>query len=85
MTGGGGGGQAEPAPVQQAAPMEQQQQQQEPVCALELKQLIECSQTQHDLTLCSGFNEALRQCRINNGMKPFKLSFAYDSQECHLE
>jgi len=36
-------------------------------CQLELKQFIECAQTQYDITLCQGFNEALRQCRISNG------------------
>ena len=49
----------------------QQQQQygqagpQEPTgpCAWEIKQFLQCSQNQSDLTLCEGFNEALRQCR----------------------
>ena len=36
-------------------------------CEFELKQFLECTQTQHDITLCQGFNEALRQCKINNG------------------
>lgn len=35
-------------------------------CAWEIKQFIECAQQQHDLSLCEGFNEALRQCKINN-------------------
>ncbi|XP_045447785.1 coiled-coil-helix-coiled-coil-helix domain-containing protein 2-like [Melitaea cinxia] len=35
-------------------------------CAWEIKQFIECAQQQHDLTLCEGFNEALRQCKVNN-------------------
>jgi len=36
-------------------------------CQLELKQFIDCAQNQYDITLCQGFNEALRQCRITNG------------------
>ncbi len=36
-------------------------------CEFELKQFIECTQNQHDITLCQGFNEALRQCKQNNG------------------
>lgn len=77
MTSGGSGGQQEAAPAQQqyqepmAAPQQpyygQAQQQQQP-CTFELKQFIECSQTQHDLSLCQGFNEALRSCRVNYGV-----------------
>lgn len=37
-------------------------------CQLELKQFIDCAQNQYDITLCQGFNEALRQCRISNGL-----------------
>ena len=70
ITGGMGGGQ-EPAPAQQ----EYSSQQQQPYyptggsapCQLEMKQFIDCAQNQYDITLCQGFNEALRQCRISNG------------------
>ncbi|KYQ46576.1 Coiled-coil-helix-coiled-coil-helix domain-containing protein 2, mitochondrial [Trachymyrmex zeteki] len=34
-------------------------------CSWEVKQFLECAQT-HDLSLCEGFNEALRQCKIAN-------------------
>jgi len=37
------------------------------VCQFELRQFIECSQTQQDLSLCQGFSEALRDCRRANG------------------
>jgi len=40
------------------------------VCRFELRQFIECSQMQQDLSLCQGFNEALRECRRANGKKP---------------
>ena len=74
--GGGGSNQQEPAPAPPAAPagydQQQQyagyqQQQQGPACQLEMKQFLECAQTQHDISLCSGFNEALRQCKLTNG------------------
>jgi hypothetical protein len=65
FTGGGGGGeapaqQAPPAPEQ--VPQQQSYQQQQP-CEFELRQFLECSQNQSDLTLCDGFNQALKDCR----------------------
>lgn len=59
------------------APEAQQQQQQlapagnEPAggaCAWEIKQFIQCAQSQSDLTLCEGFNEAIRQCKQQHGL-----------------
>lgn len=58
--------------VQQAgtasAPQQQglyEAQQREPTgpCAWEIKQFLQCAQDQSDLTVCEGFNEALRQCK----------------------
>jgi len=48
----------------------QQQQPNEPTgpCAWEIKQFIQCAQGQSDITLCEGFNEALRQCKQANQM-----------------
>lgn len=46
----------------------QQQQDQNGPCAWEIKQFIQCAQGQSDLTLCEGFNEALRQCKRQNNM-----------------
>ncbi|VVC89961.1 unnamed protein product [Leptidea sinapis] len=37
-------------------------------CAWEIKQFTECAQQKHDLSLCEGLNEALRQCKVNNNM-----------------
>jgi len=34
-------------------------------CSWEVKQFLECAQN-HDLSLCEGFNEALRQCKLAN-------------------
>lgn len=35
-------------------------------CSWEMKQFLECAQNQSDLSLCEGFNEALRQCKYAN-------------------
>merc|ERR1711892_1281728 len=35
-------------------------------CAFEIKQFIQCSQQQYDMTLCEGFNEALKECKSRN-------------------
>merc|ERR1712210_385958 len=76
MMGGGGGSQ--PAEQQYQQPPEQyqqqqpqygqQQQEQGGACAWEIKSFIQCAQTQSDLTLCDGFNEALKQCKQYHGM-----------------
>ncbi|XP_018371960.1 PREDICTED: coiled-coil-helix-coiled-coil-helix domain-containing protein 2 [Trachymyrmex cornetzi] len=36
-------------------------------CSWEVKQFLECVQN-HDLSLCEGFNEALRQCKLDNNI-----------------
>ena len=67
----GGGGSSQPAEQYQQPPEQyqqqpqygQQQQQPEGACAWEIKSFIQCAQTQSDLTLCDGFNEALKQCK----------------------
>jgi hypothetical protein len=61
---------AAPAP-QQAAPQplySEQPQQQTGPCSWEIKQFLQCAQQQSDLSLCDGFNEALRQCKSANHM-----------------
>jgi coiled-coil-helix-coiled-coil-helix domain-containing protein 2 len=55
---------AAPAPAP-AAPYGQPQQPQGP-CSWEVSQFLQCAQNQSDLTLCDGFNEALRQCKTSN-------------------
>lgn len=51
------------APAQQVAPASAPA---GSACAWEVKQFLECAQNQSDLTLCEGFNEALRQCKASN-------------------
>jgi len=82
ITGGGSGSAAAAEPAAAAvapaassayqSPMQQspQQQQQGGACAWELREFVNCAQTQGDISLCEGFNEALRQCRQYNGISP---------------
>lgn len=72
LTGGGSAAVAEqPAAPQYAAPQyappQSSASESSGVCAFEVKQFLQCAQDQHDLTLCDGFNEALRQCKAANG------------------
>lgn len=38
-------------------------------CSWEIGQFLQCAQGQSDLTLCEGFNEALRQCKVQHNMQ----------------
>lgn len=38
-------------------------------CSFEIEQFLQCAQGQSDLTLCEGFNEALRQCKVQNHLQ----------------
>lgn len=73
LTGSMGGGSAEAAPADAAPaaaapPMQYQQQQQlSGPCQYELKQFLECAQNQHDISLCEGFNQVLKECRLQYG------------------
>jgi hypothetical protein len=71
LTGMFGGGSSEPAPAQEAVPAQQGSYSAEPTgpCAWEIKQFLQCAQTQPDLTLCQGFNEAIQQCKIRNNIQ----------------
>ncbi|XP_057694835.1 coiled-coil-helix-coiled-coil-helix domain-containing protein 2 [Corythoichthys intestinalis] len=80
MTGAFSGGSSEPArpdvtyqephqaqPYQTQSPYQQQNTQQQ-ACSYELKQFIDCAQSQSDLKLCEGFSEVLKQCKFANGL-----------------
>lgn len=72
-----GGSNSEPATAQQQQPQEYQQQQasqQNGPCAFELKQFLDCSQS-YDLSLCEGFNEALKQCRLQQPGAPMNSNW----------
>lgn len=71
ITGMFSGGSREAAAAPAAAPMAVENAPAAPApaggaCAWEVKQFLECAQNQSDLTLCDGFNEALRQCKASH-------------------
>lgn len=75
LFGGHGGGSEQPAGYQQdmaAAPYQSystpQQQGLGGPCQYELQQFVECAQNQGDITLCQGFNDVLRECKLRNGL-----------------
>ncbi|XP_070683863.1 coiled-coil-helix-coiled-coil-helix domain-containing protein 10, mitochondrial [Pempheris klunzingeri] len=37
-------------------------------CHFEVKQFLDCATNQNDLSLCEGFNEALKQCKYSHGV-----------------
>lgn len=55
--------QAAPAQAPQAYQQPAQQQDANGPCAWEVKQFLQCAENQTDITLCQGFNEAMRQCK----------------------
>jgi len=65
---GGGGSEAAAAPAAQQAAPQPINGAQEPngACAWEIKQFLQCAQGQSDISLCEGFNEALRQCKAQH-------------------
>ncbi|XP_076635179.1 coiled-coil-helix-coiled-coil-helix domain-containing protein 2-like [Colletes latitarsis] len=72
VTGLFSGGSSEAAAVPAAAPVAAQSASGPApatgACAWEVKQFLDCAQNQSDLTLCDGFNEALRQCKASHNM-----------------
>lgn len=54
------------AAQQTLAPIASSDQSQSGPCAWEIKQFLQCAQQQSDLSLCDGFNEAIRQCKASN-------------------
>jgi len=63
MSGGGSSDQVQNAPAQQQQPMQETRNSQNP-CEYEMKQFLDCAQNQTDFTLCAGFNDALKQCKL---------------------
>jgi len=74
---GGGGSRDEVQPQVQQAPLMpvEQSNQQGGACAFEVKQFLQCAQNNDDISLCSGFNEAIRQCKEANRNVYFKLIY----------
>ena len=71
LFGGGNSGSetvAAPPPPQPQYQSPQQQVQASQVCGFELEQFLRCTQSQQDISLCEGFNDALKQCKQRNGL-----------------
>lgn len=49
-------------------------------CSYEIKQFLDCSTTQSDLTLCEGFSEALKQCKYNHGEQLGRHGWGWEGQ-----
>lgn len=58
---------AEQSAYQQQSGYQSQQPQTGP-CSWEISQFLQCAENQTDLTLCQGFNEAMRQCKTANNI-----------------
>jgi len=56
-----------PAPVQTYYNQPQSSSLEGGACQMQLKQFLECTQNQTDISLCQGFNEALRECKVRYG------------------
>ncbi|ELK15594.1 Coiled-coil-helix-coiled-coil-helix domain-containing protein 10, mitochondrial [Pteropus alecto] len=97
LTGALSGGSSEPAQpsAQQAPARAAPQPLQLGPCAYEIRQFLDCSTTQSDLSLCEGFSEALKQCKYNHGEKvapdsgggregqPSSYTFGLTTSLCH--
>lgn len=75
ITGMFSGGSSNEAQAQQQQAPAQHQQYQPPVdqsqggaCAWEIKQFLQCTEQQSDISLCQGFNEAMKQCKSAHHM-----------------
>uniref|UniRef100_U5EZH5 Putative gamma-subunitmethylmalonyl-coa decarboxylase n=1 Tax=Corethrella appendiculata TaxID=1370023 RepID=U5EZH5_9DIPT len=68
LTGAFSGGSDKEVAQQAPAPaaIQQQPHQETGPCSWEIKQFLQCAQNQSDLSLCEGFNEALRQCKTQH-------------------
>lgn len=77
MTGLFSGGSSEPVAQAPAQSLAQSAGPQPQACAWEVKQFLECASNQSDLSLCEGFNEALRQCKLSHSEYLNKLFKTY--------
>ena len=85
MMSGGGGSAQEAAPLPAGQPAYDQQPGQQPqACQYELKQFLECAQNQSDISLCYGFNEALKQCKMSSGELSAIICFCFLQMEMEM-
>ncbi|XP_074598929.1 coiled-coil-helix-coiled-coil-helix domain containing 2 [Brevipalpus obovatus] len=72
LTGAFSGGNSD-VPAQQevqAQPQQSMQRNQEAPCTYEMRQFFNCTQEQSDISLCEGFNQVLKDCRMRYGSQP---------------
>ncbi|KAM3622546.1 uncharacterized protein V6R79_000129 [Siganus canaliculatus] len=67
FSGGSSSSSSEPAKPTYQEPPRPAPPQQGP-CHFEVRQFLDCATNQTDLTLCEGFNEALKQCKYSHGV-----------------
>merc|ERR1719457_302008 len=77
IVGGFSGGNSGEAQQHEQPQQQQQQQARDPQnpCEYEMKQFLDCAQNQSDVTLCQGFNDALRQCKMYYNTAPQQPTF----------
>uniref|UniRef100_A0A8C6VHG5 Coiled-coil-helix-coiled-coil-helix domain containing 10 n=1 Tax=Naja naja TaxID=35670 RepID=A0A8C6VHG5_NAJNA len=56
------------SPAQESRQIPTHQPSQYGPCLYEMRQFLDCATNQSDLTLCEGFNEALKQCKQASGV-----------------
>ena len=69
ITGSFSGGSDAPAPVENSVGQQQQapgQQSSGNPCEHEFRRFIECTQEQSDISLCEGFNQVFKDCKIRS-------------------
>ena len=64
LTGAFSGGNSASSEQQPVAQQQQPERNPQNPCEMEMKQFLECANQQSDITLCQGFNEALKQCKM---------------------
>ncbi|KAK3736320.1 hypothetical protein QZH41_020783 [Actinostola sp. cb2023] len=63
----GGHGSSDNQAADQASYQQQSGQQQQNPCHFELEQFVQCAQDQSDMSYCQGFNQVLKQCKLDHG------------------
>ena len=65
---GGGGQQQQVQPAQSVQQQQQPQQYNQNPCFQQLQSFLECTNNSSDLSMCQGFNDALKDCKLRYGM-----------------
>ncbi|XP_062340217.1 coiled-coil-helix-coiled-coil-helix domain-containing protein 10, mitochondrial [Osmerus eperlanus] len=71
LTGAFSGGSSSPEPAKPSTTYQEPSRPAPPPtgpCHFEVRQFLDCATTQADLSLCEGFNEALKQCKYSHGV-----------------